>query len=399
MNIFKIAIYVIPCWILLLSNITLFNSCVVNKPKPCQPNSKEVTYLESPSSNEISCRSTGKGETFALAFEDSKRASIWFAINYILKRNPNERNKLHLDKYLCDALPEKYIRGKSDLKKNETIGDYVYVDYFYKIDIDMLEGDLCKFDGICSTPFFPSIAVLSEPNNKLTPVAVSVVREFLIERGFEVFMPNENSRNEPITNLTRQIIGQGNDPLYQMAIKLGADIYVRITHMNCKRSKSYGVLVQQASITMEAFNTATDKLIGSKTGQSLPRNTPSCEGLVQEASQKAANTIIDQISRDLKKQKIRGKAYKIVLFSSSKHAQTVNKKVRLSLKSLTNKRIRHFGVGKNQFSYIVYLNGIKDIYQLFDQISNNYQGPGSLKNEFCKGAFLILSHQSGDQTL
>jgi len=399
MNIFKRAIHVIPCWIIVFSYMAQFNSCA-HKKSHCRSISKEVTYIESPSSHEILCRSTGIGQSFARAFDDSKRASIGFAINYILKKNSNERNKLHPDHYLCDALPGKYISGKSDCLKKETIGDYVHVDYQFKINMEMLERDLCNFDGICSKPFFPSIAVLSsDSGNKLTPIAVSIVREFLIDQEFEVFMSNEHSRNEPITELTRQIIVQENDPLYQMAIKLGADIYVKITHMSCKRFKRSSLYAHQALITMEAFDTATDKLIGSTSGQSMQRNTPSCEVLMQEAAQNASNTIINQLSRELTKQTIKGKPYKIVLFSSSNNAQTVAKNLYNALKSMTNKRIRHFGEGKHQFSYIVYLNGIKDIYQLFDQISNNYQGPGSLKKEFGKGAFLILSHQSGNQTL
>ena len=380
--------------------LTLFHSCTGCPPRPapdpnCLPESRKATYIESPSSTEIIFRATGIGRDFGKAFNDSKKAALWFAIHYIVK-SPDGRNKLNLGKYLCDSSPEKYIRWQSDCLKKVTIAGNIYLDYQYKIDIEMLRSHLFPNCGIP----LPSIAVLSsDPSNKLNPVAVSVIKEYLIDRGYEVFIQNDMSKTGKITELTRKIIGQEVDPIYQMAIKLGADIYIKITNIACRRLIVSGVTTLQSSVTMEALDTATDQQVGATSGQSKQRYSPACEALVQEASQMAANKVINQISRQLKRQTVNGKAYKIVLFASSRSAQTVNKNLYESLKSISNRRIRILGSGRKQFSYIVYLKGINNVYELYEKISNNYSGPGTLKKEFGKGAFLILTNKSGDEFL
>ena len=366
--------------------------------KNCLPNSRKVTYISSPSSTEIICRATGNGKSFAQAYEDSKTAVIWFAINYIVKIT--DVNELHSEKFLCNHSPEKYIRWQSDCLKKVVIAGNTFVDYEYKIDMEMLKSEIKPPELPPEPPFQPSIAVLSSnPGNKFSPVAISVVKGFLIDRGYDVFIQTDMSKSDRISELTRKIIGQEQDPFYQMAIELGTDIYIKITQITCQRVTVSGVTTLQSSITMEALDTATDKQIGSTSEQSKQRYTPACESLVQEASQLASNKVINQISRQIKRQNDKGKAYKIVLFVSSGNAQAVNKNLYASLKLMSNSKVRILGSGSKQFSYIVCLKKILNTIELFDDISSHYAGPGKLKKEFGKGAFLILTNESGSEVL
>ena len=364
----------------------------------CMPNSRQATQVGSSSSTEIEIRATGKGITLNQANEDSKKAAVWYAINYDVKSTDDKR-KVQYKNYLCN--PDNYIRRQSDLLKKERIAGKIYLEYIYKIDMEMLKSDLCRFDMICGiseneSGISPSIAVFSNPKNVLSPVAVSVIKEYLIDRGYEVFVQDDMSKTNRVSEKVERFLEREPDPFYRMAIKLGTDIYIQVTNISCKKLLTSGVVTRKTAVSIEAMETATDKQIGSTTGESLQRLTPACESITKEATQDAANKIINQIARQLKRQNVRGKPFKIVLLASESNGQTVNKKLYQILKSLSGNRMKILGSGKTQFSYLAYIKGFSNIFELYEKINNQYTGPGVIKKEFSKGAFLILTNNSGD---
>ena len=186
--------------------------------------------------------------------------------------------------------------------------------------------------------------------------------------------------------------GADTDPMHDMALTLGTDVYAKAS---C--SESRGSIGSKASVTLEVFETASGKLLASTTGYSAERRVTDKNAIIQEAVNDASSKVLSQIKKEWMKMAKSGKPFKITVLSNSSSGAAVDEAVYGALKKLTKKPIKRVAGGKSTFTYIAYVKGVSNAYELFQAVKKSYSGPGQLEKVSDSGSFLVFkTAESGE---
>jgi hypothetical protein len=390
----------------------IFQGCVKSQPKCVMPQgpepfSKQVTFIESTSTGESMVRATGKGCSLKEATLDAKKAAIWYLLyagDKPILKTPEEKSKAQYIVSQILSNPDLYIRYQSDIKDKRYEDPYILATYIFKVDVNALTDKLVKagviapVEEIAEEIGLPTIAVIPEKQAPGIRTAVTVFQEYLQDRDFEVYVPEQNT---VVNNIIKKVATlEGNvDPYYTTALQLGADVYVRV-NVEVGEEYKYGRSFKKATVAVTAFETATGKQIGATTGYSPERDVSSVDAVVEEAAHDAADKITSQIKKSWIKELKKGHPFKIVVLTSEEEMNQVDQALYFGVfKKLTKRPIKRTATGKNTAAYVVYVKDVPNAYELFMKIKELYQGPGKLEKVMDAGSFLIIKAGSSSEEI
>ncbi len=384
--------------VLLISSCAKKPECVPNKSH--LPLSKQATFVESTSTVEVVIRATGKGCDVESAIEDAKKAALWYILyagdRPVLKTS-QEREEFERVEKLIFSRVDDYVRWQSDIKDKRKQGVYTLVTVLVKLDKGLLEEDLRRRDVIKATEDileevgYPIIYVAYE--NERGKVAATTIQEYLQDRGFEVFV---KSGSEKVDNIVKEITALEGiaDPHFALALQAGSDILIKVDVSTSSRRVS-GVKVEKASVTVQAYQSTTGKLLASSTGYSPERKVTDVNSIIQEAAQDAADKITFQIKKEWTRILKKGRPFKVVVIAGERGG-VIDENVYSALKRISKGRIRRTASGKNVFTYIVYVKDVNNAFELYRVLKDKYEGFGPLEKVMDTGYMLILRAKADD---
>lgn len=385
--------------VLVFSAVFLFSSNLSAK-KKCEPNKNdtpaiyEATFVESSGTSEVMVRASGVGCSLDEAAKEAKKTAIWFVLESgeqpILKSDA-EKTKAYGFEIKMYKNADKYIRWTSDIKSKSKTGDQTKVAYLFRIDTAMIKQELAAA-GVITTMEeigdeigLPTISVFADKGGDFAKTAVAVIQEYFQDNDLEVFKAAQGTAVDKIVSKISMLEGAETDPMHDMALSLGTDVYAKVNYSGAR-----GSIGMKASVAVEVFETASGKMLGSTTGYSAERRVTDPNALVQEAVNDASSKVLSQIKKEWMKMAKSGKPFKITVLSSSSDGAAVDEAVYGALKKLTKKPIKRQAGGKSTFTYIAYVKNFSNAYELFQAIKKSYSGPGQLEKVSDSGSFLVF---------
>ncbi len=385
--------------VLVFSAVFLFSTGLSAK-KKCEPNKNdtpacyEATFVESSGTAEVMVKAGGIGCSVEEALKEAKKTAIWFVLESgeqpILKSDA-EKTKAYGFEIKMYQNPDKYIRWTSDIKSKSKTGDKTKAVYLFRVDTAMIMQELAAA-GVISTMEeiseeigLPTISVFADKGGDFARTAVTVIQEYFQDNDLEVFKASQGAAVDKIVSKISMLEGAETDPMHDMALTLGTDIYAKVNF-----SEMRGSIGSKASVTLEVFETASGKLLASTTGYSAERRVTDKNALIQEAVNDAASKVLSQIKKEWTKMAKSGKPFKITVLSNSSDGAAADEAVYGALKKLTKKPIKRVAGGKSSFTYIAYVKNVSNAYELFQEIKKSYKGPGQLEKVSDSGSFLVL---------
>lgn len=350
----------------------------------------EATFVESSGTGEMMIKATGIGCSVEEALEEAKKTAVWFVLEGgdkpILKTQAEKTRAYGLEIQMY-ADPVKYIRWVSDIKSKKKEGGKTKVTYLFKIDVAMIQQELAAAEIITSTEDLgesmglPTVSVFADKGGDFAKTAVSALQEYFQDNSFEVYKAAQGDTVNKIVAKMAALEGAETDPMHDMALSLGTDVYAKV---------NYSGSGSKASVAVEVFETATGKMLGTTTGYSAERRVSDANALVQEAVNDASAKVISQIRKEWMKMSKKGKPFKLAVLSNSTDGAAVSDAVYAVLKGLSTKPVKPQAGGKSTFSYIVYLKDIPNAYEFFMALKKAYSGPGQLEKVSDAGSFLVI---------
>lgn len=385
--------------VLVFSAVFLFTSTISAK-KKCEPNKNdtpaiyEATFVESSGTAEVMVKASGIGCSVDEALKEAKKTAIWFVLESgdqpILKSDA-EKTKAYGFEIKMYKNPDKYIRWTSDIKSKSKTGDKTKVSYLFRIDTAMIRqelaaaGVIATMEEISEEIGLPTISVFADKGGDFAKTAVTVIQEYFQDNDLEVFKASQGSAVDKIVGKISMLEGADTDPMHDMALTLGTDIYAKVNF-----AETRGSIGSKASVTLEVFETASGKMLASTTGYSAERRVTDKNAIIQEAVNDASSKALSQIKKEWAKMAKNGKPFKITVLSSSSDGAAVEDAVYGSLKKLTKKPIKKVAGGKSTFTFITYIKDTANAYELFQAIKKSYSGPGQLEKVSDSGSFLVF---------
>jgi hypothetical protein len=350
----------------------------------------EATFVESSGTGEMMIKATGIGCSVEEALEEAKKTAVWFVLEGgdkpILKTQAEKTRAYGLEMQMY-ANPVKYIRWISDIKSKKKEGGKTKVTYLFKIDVAMIQQELAAAEIITSTEDLgesmglPTVSVFADKGGDFAKTAVSALQEYFQDNSFEVYKAAQGDTVNKIVAKMAALEGAETDPMHDMALSLGTDVYAKV---------NYSGSGSKASVAVEVFETASGKMLGTTTGFSAERRVSDANALVQEAVNDAGAKVVSQIRKEWMEMVKKGKPFKVAVLSNSSDGAAVDEAVYGALKELSTRPIKRQSGGKSTFTYIVYVKDMPNAYELFQALKKAYSGPGQLEKVSDAGSFLVI---------
>lgn len=374
--------------VLALSMVSCSNKCDFKKQQT--PALYEATFVESSGTGEMMIKATGIGCSVEEALEEAKKTAVWFVLEGgdkpILKTQAEKTKAYGLEMQMY-ANPVKYIRWISDIKSKKKEGGKTKVTYLFKIDVAMIQQELAAAEIITSTEDLgesmglPTVSVFADKGGDFAKTAVSALQEYFQDNSFEVYKAAQGDTVNKIVAKMAALEGAETDPMHDMALSLGTDVYAKV---------NYSGSGSKASVAVEVFETASGKMLGTTTGFSAERRVSDANALVQEAVNDAGAKVVSQIRKEWMEMGKKGKPFKVAVLSNSSDGAAVDEAVYGALKGLSSRPIKRQAGGKSTFTYIVYVKDMPNAYELFLAVKKAYSGPGQLEKVSDAGSFLVI---------
>jgi len=381
----------------------LFASCgsapVCNANTQPTPASYEASFVESSGTGEMMIKATGLGCTMEEATNEAKKTAIWFVLeggDKPILKSPAEKTKAVGLAQQMYANTAKYIRWTSDIKGKSKQGDKTKLTYLIKVDVAMIKEELTSNEIIAAEEDLgeqigmPTISVFADKGGDYAKTSVVVLQEYFQDSSFEVYKASQGDKVNNLVSKISTLEGADTDPMHDMALSLGSDIYAKVNYSGGAGSMG----TAKASVVVEVYETASGKMLGSTTGYSAERRVTDPNALVQEATNDASAKILSQIKKEWMKMVKKGKPFKVTVLSNSTDGAGVDEAVYGLLKNMSPRPIKRQGGGKSTFSYIVYLKDVPNAYELFMSLKGKYNGPGALEKVSDTGSFLVFKATS-----
>ncbi len=301
-----------------------------------KPLSQQATFVESYSPAEVTIQATGLGKDDKAAIIDLRKS----AINFVLALGTDPVLNTPAAKASFDGIAEeffdeynvqKYISWEADKvassvktklpngKNGMKITKAVRVNKKLLIDDLVGKGIVTSQDDLASAAGMPTIMVIPEVSKGVTPIeafdknpynkhAAASVESYLTARKYDVLVPRAVDQINEMTKLQGEIKGAEDDPAYNLALALGADIYIVFA----------GVIYSANKVTLQlkAYETTTARLLGTETGYSAARPGPA-EPLIEEAINNAIDKVLQRVSNYWQDDMKKGIQYKLIFKSLS----------------------------------------------------------------------------------
>ncbi len=317
--------------LLLISFLLVFAGCALAGKKTNLPMSKEASLVEAYSSSELTIKATGIGRNEKAAIADIYRSAVHFVLyggtDPLLSTAEAQLKFSRIEEdFFAPSNLTKYISWESDKfttsmkirmankKKGRKMTKMVRVNTKVLTDDLVARNIIIAKDVIAEEIGLPFIMVIPDVPTGQTPLQVfdannlakhsaAVIESYLTAKKYDVVVPRASEQLNDLSKIQSELKGAEEDVSYQLALSLGADVYI-VYSGEVKNSK--------ASVVVKAYETTTARLLGTETGYSKKRPGTSKEALVEEAINGAITNVLKRVNSywmdDMKK----GLQYKLI---------------------------------------------------------------------------------------
>lgn len=265
------------------------------------PRSRMCTVAESRADDTVRVASTGIGPDYATALVDAKKAATWCVAQQILKtpRNRQQFNSFARDFFrrynlflrgvvrregtpIRDDSGLYHLKGVFDINR-KTVYEFLR-DRGFKVGV-----------GTGGSVENPSVMIKGKWRIR-QPALVAHIRNtiggYLTSRKYNVIDADGAKALSGLTRSFAYLKGVGQDPTYNTALTVGADIYLVYTVW----SEANGPYVK-ASASLKAYETTTARLIGAAVGhgRELARGPQAEFRTMEEAIRNAAERTLSRV--------------------------------------------------------------------------------------------------------
>jgi len=297
------------------------------------PLSTQASLKENYSSAEMTIQATGMGRRDRDAVDDLYKSAVYFVLyngtDPILNTDSEKLNferikesffeLPNINGYITWEADRVITSMRADLPDGRR-GQGYKITKMVRVNRQKLIDDLVQQQIIVSHSELsadiglPFIMVIPETPRGQTPLevfdanplaqqAAAVIESYLTARTYDVVVPRASEQLNDLATLQSELDGAQEDVSYQLALSLGADIYITF---------SGEVENNKASVVVKAFETTTARLLGTETGYSENRPGASEQALVEEALNGAINNVLSRVTQYWADDAERGLQYKII---------------------------------------------------------------------------------------
>jgi hypothetical protein len=294
------------------------------------PQSREAVFLESYSPTEVTLKAKGIGKDVEAAEKDARKCAVYFILfnaNDALLQTPAEKEAFtsQQEAFFTDENIDNYITfmGNEIISKVRS-GENVKVEKLIRVNKGKLQDDLSAKGLVASKSALteaagnPFIMVLPEVPKGESPIAAlqrnpdvkkgaEVIESYLTQRRYDVKVPEQKDQLNDLIAAKKNVKGLAEDVSYQLALSIGADVYI-----------TYNVSVEQGSrgnkgvVACRAYETTTARLLGTETGYSPERPGAPNAALIEEAMNGAIDRVLSRINGYWKDDLAQGRQYKLI---------------------------------------------------------------------------------------
>ena len=398
---------------ILLISFLFFVACSSNQPqaKIVKTNTKfscntSSQFIESYDTGNFLVRARGKGKSISEVKKDAKKDALCYALikgNHSILDSKKKRKNFaqYANEIYEDLNIYTSIKGREKSRSQED-GLYVF-EYVVEVNEKNLRKDLAEMGVIVDvTKLNESLGHQSfmVVKNKKNDFAVATMEKYLIDRKFN--LTNKKSVNKKSLSTTLSVLtdiyGGEEDFVnkkYANILNSGSDIFVEV-ETNLVHTQSSGVETNQANVNIKAYESATNKMISSKTGHSPQRATINTDALIEEATNDAANKITKSVSSKWEDYLKEGKPVRVLMVSvDTDNFNKIGTAFYSALQGLSED-VNLLSQGVVSSDYLVRVKNIKKARELFEKIDGAYTGDGKLFMEIAINNFLVIMIGSSD---
>lgn len=294
------------------------------------PQSREAVFVETFSASEISLKVKGIGKEVEDAENDARKAAIYYVLyggtDALLQTDEEKANFKRIENEFFELNNvNRYITFfGNEMLSRVRLRDGVKVEKFVRVDKEKLAQDLAKRGVIASRADLaeavgnPVIMVLPEVPKGQSPIealqtdsdlkkGAEVIESYLTARKYNVEVPEQRQVLADLAEAQSSLSNVETDLVYQLALTIGADIYITYT-VQIEQGK-FG---NKASVGCRAFETTTGRLLGAETGYSPERPSTATAALIEEAMNSAIDKTLARLDAYWKQDLERGQQYKLI---------------------------------------------------------------------------------------
>jgi hypothetical protein len=367
------------------------------------PESREVVFVETFSSSEVSLKAKGIGKEVEDAENDARKAAVYFVLyggtDPLLQTEEEKRNfqKIEGDFFNLANINSYITFFGNEMLSRVRLRDGVKVEKFVRVNKEKLAQDLAKRGIIASRADLaeaignPVIMVLPEVPRGQSPIealqtdselkkGAEVIESYLTARKYTVEVPEQRQVISELAEAQANLKNMETDIAYQLALTIGADIYITY---NVQIEK--GTFGNKASVGCRAFETTTGRLLGTETGFSPERPSTATAALIEEAMNSAIDKTLSRIDAYWKQDLERGQQYKLIfrivgdykdLFEISDAIEDVLKKF--------SANTRQIAVTDRTLDYVIWQKEYDTPTKLFRALEKAVNSNPAIRKNFAK---------------
>ncbi len=312
------------------------------------PQSRQATFIEAVTSNEVLIKSKGTGgvsgmfglkeeESVKMAEIDARKAAVYFVVYGGagldgLIRSDEEKRKfgpLEQEFFAAENI-QKFVAWEAnsfDSRVKLAGGEKIRVEKQFRINRAAIQTYLTdrrvieKLEDVTDELGLPTLMALPEVKPGQNPLAelrsnpllkqgASVIESYLTQKKYNVVAPEQAQQIYEQQKAQLSVKGHEEDLSYMIALSVGSDIYVSYT-LTVDTRKVGTSEVRKASVSIRAYETTTARLLGTETGYSEESAAPA-SALVEAAMTNALNNVISRINSYWQDDLKNGAQYKII---------------------------------------------------------------------------------------
>jgi hypothetical protein len=355
---------------------SLITSCKTLMQQP--PNAAEATFVETYSSAEVVIKAKGIGFEADDATMDAQKAAIHFVIlggTDPLVQSAAERAAFEKVKgtfydlrTLSNYIAYTSSNNVSLVKFSDGVNNMVKIEKMIRVNKSRLQQDLVTQGVLASSADVresaghPVMMVLPETPRGESPVqrlqtdatakqAAQAIESYLTAQKYEVTVAEQTQTLNDLTSAQATLKNVQPDLAYQLALSVGADVYLTFT-VQLEKGVNGGT---RASAGCRAFETTTARLLGTETGYSKESSSAPTAALIREAMTNAVDKVLSRVNAYWKDDVNLGYQYKVIikLVGTYKDAFALSDAVEETLTKFSA-RSKAGASGDKTFDYVVW---------------------------------------------
>lgn len=284
-------------------------------PNPPHPVGNDAQFYESPDVGRVTYKVVGIGADGGNAKMDSLKVAIDAAIKDKIANGPDEKKRYlgMREGFFASLDPHSFATEKKMLGAKRLDANRMTYTAMVEVKVDSLreslqaKGMVASDEDVADAIGNPSIVAVpskSFRNPKLQTSAETRINEYLQERDFDVLNRTGISDLQEVVSQLGEIAGHDEDEAAQVALALGAEVYM-----------TYAATVQtsgdkmKVEAQMRCYETTTGRALADATGYSPTRPMGQAQVAMSEAISDAANKAIGTMTKKWKKQAKKGKNF------------------------------------------------------------------------------------------